>query len=83
MPESMDDYSALRGLSTSHRVLRIAEIQDRIFSFNEVDDAARCALVCKAWTDVSLDHVWNTASDIVQLLNILAPLKATKKGLVR
>lgn len=69
----------------SIEALSTFEVQNFIFGFNEVGDAAHCARVCKNWTKISLEHVWHTIDDIDginALFSILAPLKTTKEGLV-
>ncbi|KAH8113177.1 hypothetical protein DFH11DRAFT_1545284 [Phellopilus nigrolimitatus] len=61
---------------TPHRrVLAIAEVQDRIFSFGTKSDNARWARVCRAWQENALDHVWRDMSSLVPLARLLAPLK--------
>ncbi|KAH8108696.1 hypothetical protein DFH11DRAFT_1631715 [Phellopilus nigrolimitatus] len=60
--------------SIAHRVLRVCEIQDRIFSFNEQGDAVQCARVCQGWKDVALNHIWHTVYGVKPLFELLAPL---------
>ncbi|KAH8108698.1 hypothetical protein DFH11DRAFT_1631729 [Phellopilus nigrolimitatus] len=62
------------------QVLRLPEIQGRIFSFNEQGDAARCARVCQGWRDVALDHTWHTVYGVKPLFELLAPMKLCLKN---
>lgn len=81
MPGSPDNSLSIGNSSIASSVaLSTLEVQNLIFGFNEVGDAARCARVCKSWTKISLEHVWDTIYDINALFSILAPLKTTKSG---
>lgn len=77
------NHPAPGGFSTPDSVLRMDEILDNILGFNEVGDAARCARVCKGWTNASLNRVWHTISDLVPLLSLLAPVIKSGGILVR
>lgn len=51
------------------------ELRERLFSHADDRSLARCARVCKNWTDTCLEILWDDLSDIVPLLNVLSPMK--------
>ena len=50
------------------RVLAISEILDTIMSFSDLKTAARCARVCKLWSDIALNRTWHSVSSENNLL---------------
>jgi hypothetical protein len=52
----------------------LSEIQNRIFSFNDVPDAYRCARVCTGWKECALDHVWFELENVKHVFVLLASL---------
>ncbi|KAH8109629.1 hypothetical protein DFH11DRAFT_1626028 [Phellopilus nigrolimitatus] len=57
-----------------HRVLSVLELLNFIFSYLDRHTHASCARVCKRWTGVALDLLWEELDEVVPLLSILAPL---------
>lgn len=57
-----------------HTVLSDDDLRERILSFSENRDLLQCALVCRVWSDTSLDVLWSSLSSIVPLISILSPL---------
>lgn len=45
-----------------HRLCTIAELLHEMLSYVDKTDSARAARVCKAWTEVAMDIVWETAN---------------------
>ncbi|KIP01120.1 hypothetical protein PHLGIDRAFT_131365, partial [Phlebiopsis gigantea 11061_1 CR5-6] len=64
----------------STRPIFIAELLTLILSFLDDRSLARSARVCKQWTDVALDALWHTVTDLRSLLGLLAPLTGEKKA---
>lgn len=60
--------------STARRVLSISELLQTIFSFGTRASNASNALVCRAWCEPALNHVWREVDDLYYLLRLLAPL---------
>lgn len=61
------------------RPIYIAELLALIFSFLEDKSTGRAACVCRQWSDVALDSLWHTVTDLRPLLSLLAPLTHEKK----
>ncbi|KAI0643505.1 hypothetical protein C8Q79DRAFT_184910 [Trametes meyenii] len=61
--------------STTQRVLAIPEILELVFSFLEAKDNARCARVCKGWSDIALDTLWHEVDNLRRLFGLLAPVE--------
>lgn len=71
-------HAQIRQKST--RPIYIAEVLTLILSFLDDRSLARSARVCKQWTDVALDILWHTITDLRSLLSLLAPLTGEKKA---
>lgn len=63
-----------------HRALLLPDIFLVILSLLYRQDNARCARVCKFWSDAALDEVWREVN-IFELLQVLG-LKSDRKFLV-
>lgn len=55
-------------------VLSLPEILNHIFTFNSKASNLNCALVCKEWKDLALDHVWAELPGPKPFVLLLAPL---------
>ncbi|KAG8931665.1 hypothetical protein FRC01_001000 [Tulasnella sp. 417] len=56
-------------------VLEVREILDVIMSFLDDDgDLLAASLVCKTWSPVALDHLWNTLDSVIPLFKLLGPM---------
>lgn len=58
-------------------VFQTQELQEHIFSHADQQSLARCARVCKNWTDTCLDNLWaeiNIKPDIYDFLSVLGPM---------
>lgn len=64
------------------RPTHIPELLTIMFSFLDNRSLARAARVCSQWSDVALDTLWHTATDLRPLLSLLAPLTGEKKSVV-
>ncbi|KAL5513670.1 hypothetical protein ACEPAH_4069 [Sanghuangporus vaninii] len=53
------------------QVLILSELQGVIFSALDKQSQSRCARVCKAWTNSSLQHLWKELDCVLPLLNLL------------
>ncbi|THU88240.1 hypothetical protein K435DRAFT_782099 [Dendrothele bispora CBS 962.96] len=60
-----------------HATLRIPELLRSIFENSSREDNIQNALVCKQWSDISLDVVWYDVHmrDLPAFFNLLAPVK--------
>ena len=63
-----------------HRVLRIPELLQIIFSILDLPSNTVNARVCKQWSDIALDILWREIDDLYLLFRILAPLTKTVEG---
>ncbi|KAL7278361.1 hypothetical protein ACG7TL_008339 [Trametes sanguinea] len=52
----------------------IDELLVMIFSYLDDRALSRAACVCKHWSDIALDSLWNEVSDLRRALTVLAPL---------
>ncbi|THU88632.1 hypothetical protein K435DRAFT_781968 [Dendrothele bispora CBS 962.96] len=61
-----------------HATLRIPELLRSIFENSDRKDNIQNALVCKQWSDISLDVVWRDVHmrDLPAFFNLLAPVKS-------
>lgn len=59
-------------MTTSYAQKLPPEILSRVFEFSEFDSNARCARVCKAWTESALDELWRELGDWTEILASLA-----------
>ena len=57
-----------------HRVLRIPELLQMIFSILDPPSNTVNARVCKQWSDIALDILWREIDELYVLFKILAPL---------
>lgn len=57
-----------------HRALILPEILLLTLSFLPRQDNARCARVCKFWTEAALDEVWREVDDILDVFRTLGPI---------
>jgi hypothetical protein len=53
---------------------QVPELLARILSFNDQSANARCARVCKAWMDISLDNLWSEVDGLKALVRVMLPL---------
>ena len=60
----------------------IPEIVGMICDMCDQGDASRAARICRAWSEIALDRVWQDLPDIIYLLQLLHPLVETEEGLV-
>lgn len=58
-----------------HRVLATPELLGLIFCYGDTSLQYRSACVCKAWSPAALDVLWRDMTDLVPLLQVLAPLE--------
>lgn len=58
-------------LPSMHRALFLPEIFIAILSLLSRQDNARCARVCKLWSDAALDEVWREIDSILNLFRIV------------
>lgn len=72
----MAPASPLGYVSTIHRVLEIPEIVELILTFLDQKGNINNALVCKRWSEISLDILWREVDDLPRLCSVLAPLYA-------
>lgn len=56
------------------RTLYIPELTAIVFCFLGERDLARCARVCKSWSEPALDALWRTMSSVQPLMALLSPL---------
>ncbi|KAF5364884.1 hypothetical protein D9758_008109 [Tetrapyrgos nigripes] len=61
--------------TTMHALFSIPELLCIIFQMLKKEDQRQCIVVCKIWSEVSLDLLWADVRDVKRLLNILAPVK--------
>ena len=64
----------------AEHVLFVVELQIHILSFLDAKNLLNAALVCKQWSRVALDLLWNILHDLRPLISLLAPV-ATKRTL--
>ena len=60
-------------LMASVRVFRTAELCEHILSYADRSTLARCARVCKLWSEPALDILWRGRIPIDNFLKILHP----------
>ncbi|KAH8109617.1 hypothetical protein DFH11DRAFT_1730892 [Phellopilus nigrolimitatus] len=65
---------ACSSLSGLQRVLAVEELLDVIFDFATRDTKARCARVCKSWSNVALDSLWKSMDSVRPALSLLSPM---------
>ncbi|KAK7442032.1 hypothetical protein VKT23_016309 [Stygiomarasmius scandens] len=58
-----------------HHVFQIPELLHPIIYSLERDDQVQCALVCRSWSEIALDIIWDEVDDFRKLANILSPVK--------
>ncbi|KAF8835219.1 hypothetical protein BDN67DRAFT_959375 [Paxillus ammoniavirescens] len=56
----------------------IPELIDIIFNFLDRKTNVTNALVCKQWSQIALDVVWNEVDDLIQLFSLLKPIREAK-----
>lgn len=68
-----------------HRVLAIRELLVIIFRMLWLEFSCNLnhALVCRGWSEIVLDILWENVSDLHRLFSLLAPLKANGTLYVR
>ena len=74
VPGALSTTSSTTTSTRTPPALRLREILSHIFTFNSGGSNFACALVCKAWCDVALDHIWAELPGPKPLALLLAPL---------
>ncbi|TFY78812.1 hypothetical protein EWM64_g5200 [Hericium alpestre] len=72
-PRKATSTSAMPYDSTASRVLAIPELLDLIFGYGNKSTNARCARVCKRWTELALDNMWRHLDELYHLFSHLVP----------
>lgn len=57
----------------------VVELLAMVFSHLDKKSLARCARVCKLWSDTALDILWHDLTDFRPLLTLLAPMTGRDK----
>lgn len=61
-----------------HRVLRIPELLDIIFSDLDTASNVSNTTVCKLWSEIALDTLWNDVKDLRRFFGLLAPIRQAR-----